>query len=148
VHTSFVDTPLHADVMPSCRSLAPDPGHQHGSQGHTMAQRMRAKLREINLALKRRRHLPLDVQGAWLASVVRGYYAYHAVPTNSQTMSRFRFEVVRLWRKALARHSQRGHISWQRMRRIADTWLPRPQDHHPWPNVRFDGRTQGRSPVR
>ena len=115
---------------------------------HTMAQRMRARLREINLALKRRRHLPLDVQGAWLAAVVRGCYAYHAVPTNSQTMSRFRFEVVRLWRKALARRSQRGHISWQRMRRIADTWLPRPQDQHPWPNVRFDGRTQGRSPVR
>ena len=115
---------------------------------HTMAQRMRAKLREINLALKRRRHLPLDVQGAWLASVVRGYFAYHAVPTNSQAMWRFRSEVVRLWRQALGRRSQRGHIPWKRMYRIADTWLPRPRDHHPWPDVRFDGRTQGRSPVR
>ena len=113
-----------------------------------MAQRMRAKLREINLALKRRRHLPLDVQGAWLASVVRGYFAYHAVPTNRRAMWRFRFEVVRLWRKALARRSQRGHLNWQRMWRIADTWIPRVRDHHPWPDERFDGRTQGRSPVR
>ena len=115
---------------------------------HTMAQRMRAKLREINLALKRRMHLPIPVQGAWLASVVRGYFAYYAVPTNSKTMWRFRSEVVRLWRKALARRSQRGHLTWKRMRRIADRWLPQPQDRHPWPNVRFDGRTQGRSPVR
>ena len=115
---------------------------------HTMAQRMRAKLRKINLALKRRRHLPIKVQGAWLASVVRGYYGYHAVPTNSRAMWRFRLEVVKLWRKALARRSQRGHIPWKRMWRIADTWLPRPADQHPWPNVRFDGRTQGRSPVR
>ena len=115
---------------------------------HTMAQRMRTKLRELNVELKRRRHLPLDVQGAWLASVVRGYYGYHAVPTNSRAMWRFRFEVVRLWRKALARRSQRGHIPWKRMYRIADRWLPRPQDQHPWPEVRFDGRTQGRSPVR
>jgi RNA-directed DNA polymerase len=115
---------------------------------HTMAQRMRAKLREINLALKRRRHLPIDVQGAWLASVMRGYFAYYAVPTNSQAMSRFRSEVIRLWRQALGRRSQRGHLNWQRMVHIADTWLPRPQDHHPWPNERFDGRTQGRSPVR
>jgi len=115
---------------------------------HTMAQRMRAKLREINLALKRRMHLPIPVQGAWLASVVRGYFAYYAVPTNSKTMWRFRSEVVRLWRKALARRSQRGHVTWQRMRHIADRWLPQPHDRHPWPNVRFDGRTQGRSPVR
>ena len=115
---------------------------------HTMAQRMRAKLREINLALKQRMHLPIPVQGAWLASVVRGYFAYYAVPTNSKAMRRFLSEVVRLWRKALARRSQRGHIPWRRMWRIADRWLPQPQDQHPWPNVRFDGRTQGRSPVR
>ena len=115
---------------------------------HTMAQRMRAKLREINLATKRRMHLSVPDQGAWLASVVRGYYAYHAVPTNRRAMSRFRYEVVRLWWKALGRRSQRGHIRWERMRHIADTWIPKPRDMHPWPSARFDVRTQGGSPVR
>lgn len=115
---------------------------------HTIAKRMRGKLRELKLAIKRRMHLPIPVQAAWLASVVRGYYAYYAVPTNSRAMSRFRFEVVRLWLRALRRRSQRTRLTWQRMRRIADAWIPRAHDQHPWPNERFDGRTQGRSPVR
>lgn len=115
---------------------------------HTIAQRMRTKLRELNVAIKRRRHLPIPVQGAWLASVVRGYFAYHAVPTNSRAMSRFRFEVVRLWYRALRRRSQRTRLNWKRMWPIADAWIPRARIQHPWPNVRFDGRTQGRSPVR
>ncbi|MGH3441380.1 MAG: reverse transcriptase domain-containing protein, partial [Nitriliruptorales bacterium] len=115
---------------------------------HTIAQRMRAKLREVKLALKRRMHLPIPVQGAWLASVVRGYFAYYAVPTNSHAMRRFRLEVVKLWYRALRRRSQRTRLNWQRMWPIADDWLPRASDQHPWPNVRFDGRTQGRSPVR
>jgi RNA-directed DNA polymerase len=115
---------------------------------HTIAKRMRDKLRELKLALKRRIHLPIPVQAAWLASVVRGYFAYYAVPTNSTAMSRFRFEVIGLWHKALTRRSQRTRLTWQRMRTIADAWIPRAQIQHPWPNERFDGRTQGRSPVR
>ena len=32
--------------------------------------------------------------------------------------------------------------------RLAARWLPKPRILHPWPNARFDARTQGRSPVR
>jgi hypothetical protein len=35
--------------------------------------RMAAELREVRGELKRRRHLPIPVQGKWLASVVRGH---------------------------------------------------------------------------
>jgi RNA-directed DNA polymerase len=115
---------------------------------HTMAKRMRDKLRQLKLEIKRRIHLPIPVQAAWLASVVRGYFAYHAVPTNRHAMSRFRFAVIGLWHKALKRRSQRHRRTWARMRLIADAWIPPVRDHHPWPNERFDGRTQGRSPVR
>jgi RNA-directed DNA polymerase len=117
-------------------------------QRHTIAQRMRTKLRELKLALKRRRHLPIPVQGAWLQSVVRGYFAYYAVPTNIQAMSRFRLEVIRLWYRALRRRSQRTRLNWARMAPIAETWIPQARVRHPWPNERFDGRTRGRSPVR
>src|SRR5262249_53122278 len=48
----------------------------------TMAQRMRAKLREVKDELKRRRHQPVPEQGRWLSSVVRGHLAYYAVPGN------------------------------------------------------------------
>jgi RNA-directed DNA polymerase len=117
-------------------------------QRHTIAQRMRTKLRELKLALKRRRHLPIPVQAAWLQSVVRGYFAYYAVPTNIHAMSRFRLEVIRLWYRALRRRSQRTRLNWARMASIADTWIPQARVRHPWPNERFDGRTRGRSPVR
>ena len=33
------------------------------------------------------------------------------------------------------------------MSRLQARWLPPAKITHPWPNVRFDARTQGRSPV-
>ena len=46
----------------------------------TIAKRVRAKLAEVKAGLKRRWHLPIPEQGQWLASVLRGHYAYYAVP--------------------------------------------------------------------
>ena len=43
---------------------------------------MRAKLKALKVELRRRMHEPIPAQGKWLAQVVRGYFAYHAVPTN------------------------------------------------------------------
>ena len=48
---------------------------------------MRAKLVEIKEALNRMRHVPVPEQGRWLGQVVRGYLAYHAVPTNSRKIT-------------------------------------------------------------
>jgi RNA-directed DNA polymerase len=39
-------------------------------------------------------------------------------------------------------------VTWQRMGRLADRWLPQPRILHPWPEQRFAAITQGRSPVR
>lgn len=114
----------------------------------TIAKRMRAKLKELNVELKRRRHLPIPEQGRWLASVVRGHLAYYAVPTNSKAIRQFRMQVMRLWYRALRSRSQRTRITWERMSRLARRWLPYARIQHPWPHVRFDAKTQGRSPVR
>lgn len=114
----------------------------------TIKKRLRAKLREVKTELMRRRHHPIPEQGQWLASVVRGHVAYYAVPDNSKAINSFRYEAVRHWRRALRRRSQRTRLTWKRMKRLADRWIPRPRIQHPWPGVRFDARTQGRSPVR
>jgi RNA-directed DNA polymerase len=114
----------------------------------TSKKRMRAKLREVKTELMRRRHLPLPEQGDWLASVVRGHCAYYAVPDNSGAIRGFRQRVVGLWMRALRRRSQRTRLTWERMHRLARRWLPTVRIMHPWPDVRFDARTQGRSPVR
>jgi RNA-directed DNA polymerase len=114
----------------------------------TIAKRVRAKLAEIKIELKRRWHLPIPEQGRWLAAVLRGHYAYYAVPGNTDAVNGFRFQVVKLWCKRLRRRSQRSRLNWTRMASIADRWLPRPRLMHPFPDARFAAITQGRSPVR
>lgn len=114
----------------------------------TVKDRMRAKLKAIREDLLRRRHLPVPVQGEWLGAVVRGYFAYHAVPTNTQRLQSFRVEVTRSWLHALRRRSQRTRMTWERMHRLAERWIPAPHVLHPYPWDRFDERTRGRSRVR
>ena len=106
-------------------------------QRKTRGDRMRAKLRQIKEELRRRMHEPIPVQGQWLRQVVRGYFAYHAVPTNSRALGAFRYHVTNLWRRTLRRRSQKDAMTWERMSRIANAWLPRPRILHPWPNERF-----------
>jgi group II intron reverse transcriptase/maturase len=115
---------------------------------HTISKRLRAKLRQVKDQLKRRRHLPIPDQGRWLGSVVRGHLAYYAVPGNSRAISAFHRQLGRLWRRALRRRSQRHRLSWRRMERLIARWLPPARIRHPYPEVRFDARTRGRSPVR
>lgn len=114
----------------------------------TSKKKMRAKLKAVKAEMMRRRDLPIPDQGRWLASVLTGHYRYYAVPDNSMALRGFRERVVRHWRRALSRRSQKGHITWERIRRYAQRWLPTPRILHPWPDARFDARTQGRSPVR
>jgi len=99
--------------------------------------RMRAKLREIRDALWQHRHAPLDEQGSWLGQVVRGYFAYHAVPNNSTALSEFRGIVLWHWLRALRRRGQRDKNTWASINRLADRWLPKPKVLHPWPSQRF-----------
>ena len=99
--------------------------------------RMRAKLQEIKEALRRRINRPIPETGKWLAHVVSGYFAYHAVPTNSLAVSAFRCHALVLWHRQLCRRSQRARVPWTRMTKLADEFLPPPRVLHPWPSVRF-----------
>jgi RNA-directed DNA polymerase len=99
--------------------------------------RMCAKLREIKEALRYRMHRPIPETGKWLGQIVTGYFAYHAVPTNSPALSAFRYHVLVLWHRQLCRRSQRARVLWPRMTRLADEFLPLPRVLHPWPSVRF-----------
>jgi len=74
---------------------------------HTRRDRMRAALQEVKEEMRRRRHDSLADQGRWLRTVVSGYFAYHAVPTNAQAIGAYRRHVIDLWRRSLKRRSQR-----------------------------------------
>src|SRR5262245_45148910 len=103
----------------------------------TRRDRMQAKLREIKEALRRSMHQPIPEQGKWLGRVVRGYFNYHAVPTNAQALAVFRHHVTDLWRRTLRRRSQKDRMTWERMTQLVGDWLPEPIILHPWPSDRF-----------
>ena len=103
----------------------------------TRRDRMRAKLRMIKAEMWRRMHQPIPVQGKWLGRVVRGYFNYHAVPTNFRTLVAFRDEIAKRWRRVLTRRSDKTDLNWVRMNGLIDDWLPKPRILHPWPNRRF-----------
>lgn len=99
--------------------------------------RMLTTLRTLKVELLRRRHEPIPVQGRWLGQVVRGYFAYHAVPTNFASVRIFLRSVMRLWLRALRRRGQRHGMTWKRIARLAAAFLPPARILHPWPDARF-----------
>ena len=103
----------------------------------TRRDRMNATLRKIKEELQRRRHQPLPETGKWLAQVVSGYFGYHAVPTNTEAISAFRYHVINLWQRQLGRRSQRARVVWDRMNMLVDEFIPKARVRHPWPSVRF-----------
>src|SRR5437870_13763732 len=64
-------------------------------------------------------HEPIPEQGRWLKQVVTGFFAYHAVPTNAKALSAFRHYVTDHWRRTLRRRSQKDHLTWVRITKIA-----------------------------
>src|SRR5271168_2163048 len=64
----------------------------------TAKKRMVAKLKAIKAELQRRRHDRTATVGAWLRTVVLGYYQYHAVPGNTTQLRIFQRRVNWLWR--------------------------------------------------
>ena len=103
---------------------------------------MRAKLKAVKTEMMRRRHLPIPDQGRWLASVLQGHYRYYAVPDNSHALRGFRDRVLRHWRRALSRRSQKDRMTWEQFNRYTRRWLPQPRILHPWPDARFDAKSQ------
>ena len=103
----------------------------------TIRKRMRAKLQQIKQQLRRRMHDPVAQTGAWLKSVVQGYFNYYAVPGNLDSLNAFRVKVSRLWRWTLLRRSQKRRLNWAKMHKLLEHWIPKPRVLHPYPAARF-----------
>ena len=108
---------------------------------------MRARLREVKGELMRRRHLPIAEQGQWLRAWCAGTSAYYAVPDNSQALRRSATGSRGTGAGRSGAAASGAAVTWDRMR-ASPTMATEPRILHPWPEVRFDAITQGRSPVR
>jgi RNA-directed DNA polymerase len=103
----------------------------------TRRDRMLAKLQAVKSDLRRKMHEPVEGQGRWLRSIVMGFFAYHAVPTNTHALEAFRYHVLKLWHRTMRRRGQKDRTCWEMVERFGERWLPKPRVLHPWPNQRF-----------
>jgi RNA-directed DNA polymerase len=103
----------------------------------TAKARLRAKLKAVKLELRRRLHDPIPEVGSWLSSVVRGHAQYFGVPRNKTAICLFRYQVTRLWFRALRRRSQKAGLTWERMKRLIKSWIPNVRIVHPYPEQRL-----------
>jgi RNA-directed DNA polymerase len=100
-------------------------------------EKVRAKLRELKKALRRTMHRLVSETGAWLTRVLKGYYAYYAVPGALWQLRKMRRQLGYFWFKALRRRDQTRTLNWGRMRTIVAMFLPEPRLMHPLPSERF-----------
>ena len=114
----------------------------------TIRKRMQAKLKAVNIELRRRMHEPLEDQGQWLRAVVGGHDRYYGVPGNIAALQTFRRKIGRYWHRVLCRRSQTGYVTWERMQRLFFRWLPPARICHPYPSCRVPVTTQGKSRMR
>jgi group II intron reverse transcriptase/maturase len=98
--------------------------------------RMRAKLKAIAEGLRWRMHASVVETGKWLRLVLGGWYRFYAVPRSFPWLRSFRRQVMWLWWRVLRRRGDKGKITWERVYRLADRWLPKPRILHPYPDQR------------
>lgn len=108
---------------------------------HTMRKKWQAKLKELNIELRRRLHDSIAEQGAYLRSVIMGHVRYYGVPLNSRAIGAFRMAVGSLWWRQLKRRSQRNTVTVARIKRWTTRWFPPARICHPYPYVRLCVRT-------
>lgn len=99
----------------------------------TMRKRKRTKLKAVKTELRKRMHEGVSEVGKWLRSVVEGHNRYYGVPSNLPSLGSFRYHVGRYWYRTLRRRSQKTRLTWERMYRLFDRWLPWPKLHHSYP---------------
>jgi group II intron reverse transcriptase/maturase len=80
----------------------------------TAGSRFRRALKRASEWLRSVRHQPVAWQHERLVRKLRGHNNYYGIVGNSQALCRFRFEVLRLWRKWLDRRSHKARMTWAR----------------------------------
>jgi len=106
----------------------------------TIRKRLSTKLKAVREELRRRWHEPVAEVGKWLRSVVQGYFNYHAVPGNMDSLQSFRAQVIWHWFRALQRRSQKSRMTWERFGPRVARWIPSATILHPRPAMRFNAR--------
>lgn len=103
----------------------------------TARDRFSRSLKRVAEWCRRYRHHPIAQQWQMLVKKLRGYFGYYGIPGNSEALTRFRRQVMRIWHKWLSRRSQKARMPWDRMMKLLECY--------PLPPARITARA--RSPA-
>jgi RNA-directed DNA polymerase len=94
----------------------------------TAGSRFHRAVKQIGAWCRLNRHRPMAEQHQTLCQKLRGHFAYYGVIGNLCCLSRFRYEVMRLWQKWLSRRRRRGRLPWSRFNELLKAFpLPWPR---------------------
>jgi RNA-directed DNA polymerase len=84
----------------------------------TASSRFGRAVRRVSDWCRQNMHRPIAEQHTYLEQMLRGHYGYYGITGNSQAISRFLYEVRRIWRKWLDRRSRRTTMPWPRYEQL------------------------------
>jgi len=97
----------------------------------TSRKRLTRSLKAISQWCRENLHEPMRVQVEALGRKLKGHFGYYGITGNYDALQRYREEVIRIWRRWLARRGDPQAMSWERMQRLLQFfYLPRARIVH------------------
>ena len=91
----------------------------------TSRKRSGRSLKRVSQWCRENMHQPLREQVESLGRKLKGHFGYYGITGNAQALRRYRWNVIRVWRKCLARRGDPQGMPWERMNRLlAFFYLP------------------------
>jgi RNA-directed DNA polymerase len=102
----------------------------------TAATRFTRAVKTIAQWCRLHRHDPIADQHTMLCQKLRGHAAYYGIPGNSSALTRFRYEILNVWRKWLLRRRRAWRAPWAWFSRLLARYpVPHPRLVHPRPEA-------------
>ncbi|HEY2932676.1 MAG TPA: reverse transcriptase domain-containing protein [Acidobacteriota bacterium] len=84
----------------------------------TMRKRFTRGLKAISQWCRQNLHKAMLEQVEQLGRKLKGHFGYYGITGNTESLQRFRWEVIGIWRKWLARRGDPKGMSWERMHKL------------------------------
>ena len=84
----------------------------------TMRKRFTRGLKAMSQWCRKNLHEPLRRQVEVLGRKLKGHFGYYGLTGNYASLGRFRWEVIKIWRKWLARRGDPKGMTWERMHKL------------------------------
>ena len=93
----------------------------------TSKKKLKAKRQAVKAWLRTRRNCPVQETRTLVAAIIRGHCNYYGVNGNIEYLYKFRDYVKTAVYKMLNRRDQKGHVSWEKFRRIWKYYVAPPR---------------------